>query len=178
MKSPAFKERVVRAAKPEWAYAPSSGEGAARHGGRFNPKGVEALYTSLGFDTCAKEVRFALNTDPFTFWHLEVESDLVLDLSAQSVRKQHGVAWPDLNCPNWESEMNKGIEPACHRLANRLIQSGCHGILVPSFANGARRDALNLVLWDWHTPDSKNKTGARVTVLSAGLLPRDQSSWA
>ena len=54
MSAAAFKERVVRAAKPEWAYAPSSGEGAARHGGRFNPKGVEALYTSLDFDTCAK----------------------------------------------------------------------------------------------------------------------------
>lgn len=117
MSAPAFKERVVRAAKPEWAYAPSSGEGAARHGGRFNPKGVEALYTSLDFDTCAKEVRFALNTDPFTFWHLEVESDCILDLSAQSVRKRHGVEWADLNCPNWESEMNKGAQPASHQLS-------------------------------------------------------------
>jgi RES domain-containing protein len=37
---------VYRAHNPRWAFEPTSGEGARMHGGRFNPKGRAALYTS------------------------------------------------------------------------------------------------------------------------------------
>ncbi|MGB0496480.1 MAG: RES family NAD+ phosphorylase, partial [Kangiellaceae bacterium] len=42
-----FNGIVFRAHNPKWAYQPDSGEGAARLGGRFNPKGTPAFYTSL-----------------------------------------------------------------------------------------------------------------------------------
>lgn len=32
---------------PRWAVAPTSGEGAGKHGGRANRQGVEALYLSM-----------------------------------------------------------------------------------------------------------------------------------
>ena len=86
--SPPFKRRVLRASKPSWSYAPISGEGAARHGGRFNPKGMPALYTSFDFETCAHEVRFSLNTEPYTFYYLEVESTKIADLSSRNIREE------------------------------------------------------------------------------------------
>ena len=178
--TPPFKRRVVRAAKPSWSYAPTSGEGAARHGGRFNPKGVPALYTSFDFETCAHEVRFSLNTDPYTFFHLEIVSTKIADLSSRDVREELDVTWSDLECPNWESEMHAGAEPATHKIATRLIGMGYHGIIVPSFAPRATPDDLNLVLWNWKLASERGQDAdecAWVKVLSPDLLPQDRSSW-
>jgi RES domain-containing protein len=46
-----------RAHHPGWAYQPTSGEGAERHGGRFNRKGLGALYTSLDINTAWMEAQ-------------------------------------------------------------------------------------------------------------------------
>ena len=171
----AFKRRVVRASKPSWSYAPTSGEGAAHHGGRFNPKGMPALYTSFDFATCAREVRFSLNTDPYTFYHLEVESVQIADLSSRIFREALKIKWSDLECPNWESEMNKGKAPATHKVAARLIGMGYHGIITPSFAPRSNPDDLNLVLWRWKLASERGGNVdecAWVTVLSPDLLPQ------
>ena len=42
-----FQGLVYRAHNPEWSWTPLSGEGARRPGGRFNHRGVPALYTSI-----------------------------------------------------------------------------------------------------------------------------------
>ena len=46
-----LRTTVYRAHNPRWSFAPLSGAGAARYGGRFNPTGMEALYTSRRFET-------------------------------------------------------------------------------------------------------------------------------
>lgn len=40
---------------PKWAVTPTSGAGAAAHGGRANRPGVTALYLALDIDTAIKE---------------------------------------------------------------------------------------------------------------------------
>ena len=175
-----FKRRVVRASKPSWSYAPTSGKGAARHGGRFNPKGVPALYTSLDFATCAHEVGFSLNTDAYTFYHLEVESTRIADLSSRTVQEVLEIQWSDLECPNWESEINRGVEPTTHKVATLLIGMGYHGIIVPSFTLLSNPEGLNLVLWKWKPASERGENineCAWVRVLRPDLLPQDQSSW-
>ena len=50
-----FRGLVYRAHNPQWSWTPLSGEGARRHGGRFNRRGVPALYTSLAPLTAIRE---------------------------------------------------------------------------------------------------------------------------
>jgi RES domain-containing protein len=173
-----FDEVVVRAARPEWSYEPTSGAGAQRHGGRFNARGTPALYTSLDFNTCAREVRFSLNVSPYTFYHLRVISRRILDLRKQDVLEALGFTEQDLACSNWESEMHRGLDPQSNRLAAKLIAMGAHGILVPSFAPGNAGVGSNLVLWRWNdSPAEANDGTAKVRVLNRSGLPKDRSSW-
>ena len=187
-----FDGLVVRAAKPEWAYAPTSGEGAARHGGRFNPKGTVALYTSLDLNTCAREDRFSLNVSPYTFYYLHVISPRVVDTLDPDVLEALGANECELACPNWESEMHSGQVPASHVLALDLVGQGAHGMLVRSFAPGATAQDVNLVLWAWGeaSEDEAAQTASRkglkdddalqhaqVRVFERDRLPFDRSSW-
>ncbi|WP_230390896.1 RES family NAD+ phosphorylase [Reinekea sp. G2M2-21] len=60
--------------------------------------------------------------------------------------------------------------PPTWAIADKLINSGAHGIIVPSFASGATDDHKNLVLWVWG--------GDTVRVEDThGRLPKDQSSF-
>ena len=40
---------------PKWAVTPTSGAGAAKHGGRVNRPGVAAIYLALDIETAVKE---------------------------------------------------------------------------------------------------------------------------
>ena len=46
---------AYRVHDPKWSYAPASGDGAGRHGGRANRPGVNALYLSLELETALTE---------------------------------------------------------------------------------------------------------------------------
>src|SRR5262249_792496 len=50
-----FEGLAYRAHDPRWSFRPLSGDGAAVHGGRFNPKGTPALYLALDPMTAIKE---------------------------------------------------------------------------------------------------------------------------
>lgn len=53
---------------PRWAFPPGSGDGAARHGGRFNPVGMAALYMSRRVETAWREAQqdLAFKARPLT----------------------------------------------------------------------------------------------------------------
>ncbi len=50
-------DRIVtyRMHTPKWAVTPTSGAGAAEHGGRANRPGLAALYLSIEVETAIKE---------------------------------------------------------------------------------------------------------------------------
>jgi RES domain-containing protein len=101
----------------------------------------------------------------------DVDVDDIVDLRSDDGRKAAAVEFADMACA-WRLDLASGREPASWRLANRLRKNAA-GILVPSFANGARQHMHNLVLWTWG-PDLPH----RVTVHDPnGQLPRDQRSW-
>jgi RES domain-containing protein len=162
-----------RAHDPRWAFSPLSGDGAAQAGGRFNPRGVPALYLASTIEGAVMEMShgFAHRFDPLTIVAYDVDVSDLVDLSRAGVRKAAAVELADLACA-WALDVANGREPASWRIAKHL-RAHAAGILVPSFANGAREDMRNLVLWRWG-PDPPH----RVTVYDpSGRLPKDQRSW-
>jgi RES domain-containing protein len=169
-----FRGACYRAHDPKWAFSPLSGDGASTHGGRFNPKGVPALYLALTIDGMIAEMThgFAHRLDPLTICSYQVDVDDVVDLTDDHGRKANRVALAALSCA-WADDVANGRYPASWSIADRLIARGNAGVLVPSFARGARPDMTNLVLWKWGSALPHH-----VEVYDpSGRLPKDQTSW-
>ncbi len=169
-----FVGDCYRAHHPKWSFSPLSGDGAKVHGGRFNPKGTAALYLGLTIEGAVIEAAqgFAAKLEPLTVCLYEVDCDDILDLTTPEAQAAAGVAPGDLACA-WALDVAEGRQPASWNLARRLIGRSCAGILVPSFARGARADMRNLVLWKW-----RPELPWRVMVHDpSGRLPKNLLSW-
>lgn len=163
-----------RAHDPRWAFKPTSGDGAAIRGARFNPKGVPALYLGLSIMTAVKEANqgFAHRIDPCVLCSYEIDCEDVVDLTAEQGRGEYSVVFDEMACA-WATALAEGVRPVSWSVYDRLRVQGIVGILVPSFAPGAEIEDRNLVLWEW-APDLPHK----VTVIDpSGRLPKDQLSW-
>ena len=145
-----YRGLVYRAHNPQWSWPPLSGEGSRRHGGRFNRRGIPALYTSIGPLTAIREAQpLGRPMQPLTLCAYEVDADPVFDTLDPEHCRALNVSESDLACPTWEAEMLAGTVPASQTLADRLIVAGYVGMRVRSFAAGTNADDLNLVLWRW-----------------------------
>jgi len=168
-----FRGVVYRAHNPQWSWTPLSGDGAKRHGGRFNRRGVPALYTSLTPLTALREAQPLSRTmQPITLCAYEVDSEPIFDTRDDSQRAALGVADSELDCPSWEAEMLEGTTPSSQALADRLMATGYVGMFVRSFAAGAGAQEFNLVLWSWG-----KDLPSRVTLIDdEGRLSREPGS--
>lgn len=170
-----FEGIVVRAHNPRWAFDPESGEGASRHGGRFNRAGLPALYTSLRAETAWLEAQqaFPFKAQPMTMCAYEAHCASVLDLTASEARSAAAITMEELACP-WEDLADRNLAPPTWTLANRLIGEGVAGIIVPSFANRAGPEDRNLVLWKW----SRERPHQLRVIDDYDRLPRNDLSWS
>lgn len=148
-----YQGRVYRSYDLRWAWDPLSGEGARRHGGRFNRKGVPAFYTALEYEVSMRERVGDSRMQPMVTCEYEVDVRPIFDSMDEQCCASVVVQPYELNCPNWEKEMHLGSIPASQKLADRLIEQGYAGMLVRSFASEYKaslettmRD-VNLVLW-------------------------------
>jgi RES domain-containing protein len=146
---------VYRAHHPGWAYQATSGEGAKRHGGRFNRRGLDALYTSLDINTAWLEAQqgFPFKAQPMTLVAYRVHCEPIVDLTDPARVAAAGIDPAALACA-WEDLASRGLEPPTWRLANECVAVGFCGVLVASFvpaANPAPEEAprRNLVFWRW-----------------------------
>ena len=145
-----FRGLVYRAHNPQWSWSPLSGEGARRHGGRFNRGGIPALYLSLAPLTAIREAQpLGRPMQPLTLCAYEVDAEPVFDAHGEEHRRSSEMTEFDLACPAWEAEMLAGAISASQALADRLIAAGYAGMRVRSFAAGTGADDLNLVMWSW-----------------------------
>jgi RES domain-containing protein len=170
-----FQGAAYRAHDPRWSWTPLSGEGARLHGGRFNRKGVPALYLSLDLITAAIEANqgfpFRL-VPPITLVSYTVDCDDLSDLSVAGELKRAGGTPAELACA-WKRLAETGQPVPSWTVAERLRTRGTAGIVVPSFSPGAPADARNLVLWRW-----SNDLPHRVRIFDPdNRLPRDDASW-
>lgn len=169
-----FTGLVYRAHNPRWAYAPTSGEGAARHGGRFNARGVPSLYVALDPKTAWMEAQQGMpfKAQPLTLVSYRVDCERIVDLTEPAVLAAIGIADETLACP-WEDLATQGLTPPTWELAEVLIAEGIHGVRVPSFAPGTGPADHNLVLWHW----SETPPCCVSVVDDFGRLPKDDASW-
>lgn len=167
---------VFRAHNPRWSWSPLSGDGAAKFGGRFNPIGTPALYTSVRASTALLEASpLGRPFQPLTLISYEIEADIV-DATDPVVLSAFGVSRADLAYPDWEFDMLNGRTPPQHRLAQQLIGQGAQGLRVPSFARGAEASDINILFWAWDDRGGADAASVRV-IDDEGRLPRDAASW-
>jgi RES domain-containing protein len=143
-----YRGLLWRALDPIWSRQPLSGDGARLHGGRFNPKGMAALYASLTPLTAIRDANRAGAFQPATLVCYRADLDPVLDTRDPAALSAHGVTSALLADDAWRLRMASGDAPT-QALAERLIAAGFVGMLVRSFAPGATQADLNLVLWRW-----------------------------
>jgi len=108
-----LRSLVYRAHHPRWSFAPTSGAGAALHGGRFNRPGLECLYTSMTLGTAWLEAQqgFAFKAQPMLVCAYEVDCADVLDLTGRAGRRSADTSLDELGSA-WENGASLGREPA------------------------------------------------------------------
>jgi len=169
-----FVGTAYRAHNPRWSFRPLSGDGAAIHGGRFNPVGIPALYLALDPMTAIKEANqgLARKFEPCVLCTYEVDSDDVIDLGSEAGRRAQGVDEGQLSA-GWYAYIAAGTQPPQWKLASDLLARGAAGAIVPSYAPGATASERNLVLWRWGP-----KRPYKIEVFDpSGRLPKNQLSW-
>ncbi|MFC3179913.1 RES family NAD+ phosphorylase [Cypionkella sinensis] len=150
--STCYQGPLYRALNPIWARDPLSGEGARRHGGRFNAKGRAALYTAMTIMGAVAEAnQIGRPFEPVTLVSYIADLDNIFDSLNPAHLAAHGISAADLAADDWRLQMMARGTSRAQDAAEALIAAGYHGLIAPSFAKGAAPDARNLVLWHWPT---------------------------
>ena len=135
---------------------------------------MAALYTSMSPETAWLEAQqgFAFKAQPMTLCAYDVACEGVLDLTTDAGCVAASISLAELGCA-WEDLAASGKPVPTWLLADRLIDSGCAGIIVPSFAARATARDANLVFWKWAAiPPHKV-----VVIDDEQRLPLNQDSW-
>ncbi|EEE48208.1 RES domain protein (plasmid) [Labrenzia sp. THAF191b] len=149
-----YSGKLYRALNPVYAREPMSGRGAALYGGRFNPKGVPALYTSTSVLTALREANQVGDLQPTTLVCYRAEIEMVFDTTDRAALEAVGLNEVALADPAWRDQMKTRGQARTQRFASDLVTAGYNGLLVRSFAKGAGPGDMNLVLWKWGTSAS------------------------
>lgn len=148
-----FEGLAYRAINPVYARRPLSGEGAARHGGRFNARGVATLYLALSPQTAIREANQVGTLQSTTLVAYRARIGRILDVRQADLRA-YDLTLDALGDPGWWDAMRLHGEAPTQAFARTLSSEGWAGLLVPSYARGAGPKDVNLVLWRWGTDDA------------------------
>lgn len=141
---------LYRALNPRWAAVPLSGEGARRHGGRFNRPGRSALYTATHILTALREAgQVGEPLQPTILVSYDADLWPIFDATDPAALARRGLTADMLAADDWRLAMLKGGVAPTQTLADAMISDGYAGMLTPSYARGAPARATNLVLWRW-----------------------------
>ena len=156
---------------PRWATAPTSGAGAAAHGGRANRPGVAALYLALEPDTAVREYQqLSPLMPPGTLVSYTVRVAPVVDFRAGHDGARWSALWEEFHSDWRELWLNQRVEPPSWVLADEAIASGGKGIL---FVSKLAPSGLNLVIYN----DILTADDTLQVYDPTGALPKNQDSW-
>jgi RES domain-containing protein len=156
---------------PKWAVAPTSGAGAAKHGGRVNRPGVAALYMALEIETAVREyqqVSTLLPPGTLTSYQLTVAP--VVDFTQGYSAANWETIWDDFYCDWRELWFSQRVEPPSWVIGDTAMAAGAKGIL---FSSHLVAGGTNLVLYN-----SMLASQDALKVFDPGhALPQSQASW-
>jgi RES domain-containing protein len=155
-----YRGKLYRALNPIYAREPLSGDGARHYGGRFNPRGMPALYCSLSIMTAVREANQAGTLQPTMLVSHDAEIEGVFDSRDETALRAEGMDAATLSATSWRDDMKVIGEARTQTFARTLLAKGYCALLVKSFAPGASGDDFNLVLWRWG-----NGPPARLTLI-------------
>lgn len=144
-----YEGPLYRALNPVYAREPLSGRGAEFHGGRFNPKGIPALYTALDPTTALREANQVGSLQPTVLVSYRADLGPILDTRDLGAGDRYAITLEALADPGWRAAMLEGRPVPTQDFAKALMKDGFAGLLVRSFAKGTTAANLNLVLWRW-----------------------------
>lgn len=149
--------RFWRLLSLRWQREPLA-SGAHLTGGRWNARGTPAIYFGVDHATAIAEYHQAL-VQPGTLVGYDIKATAVVDLCNASMRADLDIG-DDVPTCEWRLiHAVEAQEPPSWTVAQRLIEAGAHGALVPSVQ---REGGVNLVLWRWSADGS---VGAKVTAI-------------
>lgn len=156
---------------PRWASAPTSGAGAAAHGGRANRPGTPALYLALEPETAVREYQqLSPLMPPGTLVSYTVRLTPVLDFRAGYDADRWPALWEEFACDWRELWFNQRVEPPSWVLADEALAAGAKGIL---FASALAPGGVNLVVFN----NALTASDSLQVYDPAGALPKNQDSW-
>ena len=129
-----YEGKLFRALNPVFAREPLSGRGAELYGGRFNRKGIPALYCSLSVTTAVREANQVGNLQPTTLVSYNAEIEGIFDTRDDRALHASGMDAAALSDRSWRDQMKTDGEARSQAFASRLIMQGYAGLLVRSFA--------------------------------------------
>ena len=100
-----FRGTLYRALNPVYAREPLSGRGAELYGGRFNRKGMPALYTSLSIVAALREANQAGSLQPTTLVSYDAEFERIFDTRDDIALRAEGMDDAGLADPTWRDQM-------------------------------------------------------------------------
>ncbi len=156
---------------PKWASAPTSGAGAAAHGGRANRPGVLALYLALEPQTAVREYQqLSPLMPPGTLVSYTVRLAPVVDFRGGYDRQRWAELWEEFHCDWRELWFNQRVEPPSWVLGDEVLSAGAKGIL---FASKLAPGGTNLVVFT----DALSSEDLLQVYDPTGALPKNQDSW-
>ena len=154
-----------------------SGNGASYNGGRWNPRGILAIYASLDPVTAVKEsfqefLKYGFSTasiKPRVMAGLELNVSAILDLTNPSIRKTIGFTYTELISEDWHAIQSEGEEAWTQAIGRGAKTAGFEGLLVPSARN---RRGVNVVIF----PDNL-RPKSTCKLMSSKDLPPHPDYW-
>lgn len=156
---------------PRWASEPTSGAGAAMHGGRANRPGTAALYLALEMDTAIREYQqLSPLLPPGTLVSYTVHARPLVDFRGSYDPEQWAPLWEEFNC-DWRALwFGQRVEPPSWVLGDEAIAAGAKGIVFPSATTSG---GTNLILF----VDALDADDTLTVFDPKGALPKNQDSW-
>jgi RES domain-containing protein len=171
-----FDGTVCRAVSIRYANSSDmlTGKGAKLTGGRWNPEGYSAVYTSLDPYAALAEtlgtygnynIPFAQRM-PLVLVGIEVVLHRVLDLRDSKQRRRLGVAVHDLLENNWQSAGSSALEALTQTTGRLAMEERVEGLLVPS---ARLKKEGNLVVFPEHFAAE-----SAIRIINRHLLPESR----